>query len=152
MTDPAQFWGDWVLPTVSRQDPLFFQQGYWNGTIWGPVNYLVFQGVKRYAPPEVEATFAQKSVHLFMNTWQATGQCAENFLSLNGKVGGDQHYTWGALMCLIGLESVVDIGDDGVPKAGPGYNERVELTNLPIGGKPYRVSLRPGKPNVTITP
>lgn len=152
MTDPDQFWGDWILPTVSRKDPLFLGQTYWHGTIWGPVNYLVFQGVKYYAMPQTQAEFAQKSVHLFMNNWLANGYCGENFLSIDGSVGGDRNYTWGALLCLIGIESVIDIGDDGVTKVGPGYNEAVDLINLPIGGKLHQVSLHPGRPQVTVTP
>lgn len=146
MQDPNQFWGEWILPTVSRQDPLFLEQTYWHGTIWGPVNYLVFQGVKRYASPEFQAAFAQKSVHLFMNNWLANGYCGENYFSISGGVSGDHNYTWGALLCLVGVESVVSIGDNGVPEPGPGYNEPVDLTNLPIGGKPRRISLRFGKP------
>ena len=151
MKDPNQFWGEWILPTVSRQDPLFLEQTYWHGTIWGPVNYLVFQGVKRYASQESKAAFAQKSVHLFMDNWLADGYCGENFLSIDGSVGGNHNYTWGALMCLIGIESVVNIGDNGVPEVGPGYNEPVELTNLPIGGKYRRVSPRFGKPEGILT-
>lgn len=150
MTDPAQFWGEWILPTVSRQDPLFLEQTYWHGTIWAPVNYLVFQGLKRYATPELQAAFAQQSVHLFMDNWLADGYCGENFLSIDGSVGGNLNYTWGTLMCLIGVESIVDIGDDGVLKIGPGYNESVKMMNLPIGGKPHRVSLHMGKPDVSI--
>lgn len=152
MSDPAQFWGDWILPTVSRRDPAFLGQTYWHGTIWGPVNYLVFQGIKRYATPQMQAEFAQKSVHLFMNNWQANGYCGENFLSIDGSVGGDRHYTWGALLCLIGLESIVDIGDDGAVKAGPGYNEPVELIHVPIAGKLHRVLLGLGGPQVTVSP
>ncbi len=152
MSDPTQFWGEWILPTVSRRDPAFLGQTYWHGTIWGPVNYLVFQGVKRYATPQMQADFAQKSVHLFMNNWLADGYCGENFLSVNGGVGGDLNYTWGALLCLIGLESIIDIGDDGVVKAGPGYHEPVDLMNVPIAGKLHRVSLRYGSPQVIVTP
>ncbi|HEY5255929.1 MAG TPA: trehalase family glycosidase [Acidobacteriaceae bacterium] len=152
MTDPEQFWGEWILPTVSRRDPLFLGQTYWHGTIWGPVNYLVFQGVKRYASPELQAAFAQKSVHLFMDNWLADGYCGENFFSTDGSVGGNRNYTWGALLCLIGVESMVDIDDRGVPKTGPGYGESVELTNLPIHGKPHRVSLQTESPRVTILP
>ena len=152
MTDPAQFWGDWILPTVSRKDPLFLGQTYWHGTIWGPVNYLVFQGVKRYATQEIQSKFAQKSVHLFMDNWLANGYCGENFLSINGSVGGDHNYTWGALLCLIGIESVIDIDDDGIARAGAGYNEPVDLMNLPIKGKRRSVSLRMGKPQVTVAP
>jgi len=151
MTDPTQFWGQWILPTVSRQDPLFLGQTYWHGTVWGPVNFLVFQGVKHYASPKVQAVFAQKSVHLFMNNWLADGYCGENFRSIDGSVDGNHNYTWGALMCLIGVESIVTIGDNGIPKVGPGYNEPVELTNLPIGGKPHHVSFREGKLKITIT-
>jgi glycogen debranching enzyme len=150
MTDPEQFWGEWILPTVSRRDPLFLGQTYWHGTIWGPVNYLVFQGVKRYASRELQAEFAQKSVHLFMDNWLADAYCGENFLSLDGSVGGNRNYTWGALLPLIGVESVVDIDDLGVPRAGPGYGEAVELMHLPIHGKRHRVSLLAGKPQVTI--
>jgi Glycosyl hydrolase family 63 C-terminal domain len=152
MTDPEQFWGEWILPTVSRRDPLFLGQTYWHGTIWGPVNYLVYQGAKRYASPKLQAAFAQKSVHLFMDNWLADGYCGENFLSLDGSVGGNRNYTWGALLCLIGVESLVDIGDDGVAKVGPGYGEAVELMHLPIHGKPHRVSLEVGTPRGTIVP
>jgi hypothetical protein len=152
MTDPSQFWGEWILPTVSRRDPLFLGQTYWHGTVWGPVNYLVFQGVKRYAAPEVEAAFAQKSVHLFMNNWLADGFCGENFLSIDGSVGGNHNYTWGALLDLIGVESVVDIGDDGQMKKGSGYNEPVDLLRIPVHGRPYDALLRGTKAQVTITP
>jgi glycogen debranching enzyme len=150
MTDPEQFWGEWIVPTVSHKDPVYFEQRYWHGTIWAPVNYLVFQGVKRYGSPQLQSEFAQQSVHLFMNNWLGTGQCGENFLSLNGRVGGNPNYTWGALMCLIGVESVVDINDDGTPRTGPGYNEPVTLENIPINGKSYRAVLGYGKPTVTI--
>jgi len=91
-------------------------------------------------------------VHLFMDNWLADGYCGENFLSIDGSVGGNRNYTWGALLCLIGVESMVDIDDDGVPQKGPGYGEAVELTNLPIHGKRHRVSLQVGKLEVTILP
>jgi glycogen debranching enzyme len=149
LSEPKQFWGEWVLPTVSRQDPLFPQQRYWHGTIWAPVNYLVYQGVKRYASPELQAAYAQKSVHLFMNNWLGAGQCGENFLSINGRVGGNTNYTWGALLCLIGIESVVDIEDDGKVRTGPGYNEPVTLENIPVAGKPYRATVRYSRPSVS---
>lgn len=150
MTDPRQFWGEWILPTVSRSDPDFLEQDYWRGTIWGPVNYLVFQGIKQYAPPKLKAAFAQKSVHLFMNNWLANGYCGENFLSIRGSVAGNHNYTWGALMCMVGLESVVDISDGGTPRLGQGYNEPVELRNLPIGGRRHQVSVRCVGPQAAI--
>jgi hypothetical protein len=40
--NPAEFWGDYVIPTISRDDPAFkpTSQQYW-GTIWPPTNYLI---------------------------------------------------------------------------------------------------------------
>jgi hypothetical protein len=55
-------------------------------------------------------------------------------------------------MCLIGLESIVDVDDNGVPRPGSGYNEPVKITNLPIGGKTYSISFRDGKSEMTVSP
>ena len=72
-------------------------------------------------------------------------------MSTNGEGSDCPHYTWGALMCLIGVESVVDISDSGGTDVGPGYDEPVKFENLPIGGKRYNVSLCFGKSKVTVT-
>jgi len=68
---PKKFWGQWVLPTLPYDDPLWSTQDYWKGKVWAPVNYLVFQGLKRYASPELQAEFARKSVDIFMRNWTA---------------------------------------------------------------------------------
>ncbi|GAH07801.1 unnamed protein product, partial [marine sediment metagenome] len=41
-----EFWGDYVVPTISRDDPAFSDQQYWRGSIWPPTNYLVYQGLR----------------------------------------------------------------------------------------------------------
>jgi len=51
--------------TVSRADPAFQDQYYWRGDIWGPTNYLVYEGLDRYGEDEVALQFAQKSYELF---------------------------------------------------------------------------------------
>lgn len=145
MTNTNQFWGEWILPTVSRADPFFKQQNYWRGKVWGPVNYLVFQGVKRYAPPEIQSAYAEKSVKLFMQNWLEKGVCSENYFSATGQPGSDPHYTWGALLCLIAFESVVDLHDDGSEHQGFGFNEDVKMFNIPWGGKLHTVEFKSGK-------
>jgi len=153
MSDPEKFWGDWILPTVAKDDPLYPGQIYWHGTIWGPVNYLVFQGVKRYASPQLQADYAEKSVKLFMNNWLADGVCGENYRSTSGKQKGetgrsDPHYTWGALLCLIGLESSVDLTDSGKPLPNPGLNQDMELENIPLHGHLSRIKVQGGKAEI----
>ena len=144
MTDPKRFWGKWILPTVAYGDPVWPQQGYWHGTVWAPVNFLVFQGLRRYAPPELVAEFARKSVDLFMRNWRARGWCGENFGSDNGVVHGDQHYTWGALMCLLGLESICAIEPDGAVTLNGAQTAELRIDNVPIHGHRYSVETGTG--------
>lgn len=151
MTDPEQFLGEWIVPTISRKEPEFHKQRYWSGNIWGPANYLTWLGVKRYASNEIKAEYAQKCVHLFMNNWLGSGYCGENYFSLNGRVCSNPNYTWGALLCLIGIESVVDISDNGKIVKGAGYNEPVRLDNIMLRGKPHNIYFDFGKGKIKVS-
>lgn len=150
MRNPEYFWGDYILPTIARNDPAFAKQRYWSGNIWGPANYLVFQGLQKYASNEMIAEYAQKSVRLFMNNWLGAGLCGENFFSTNGRVSNNPNYTWGALLCLIGLESIIDTDEEGNLVKGPGYNEPVTLKNIPFGGTLYQIELKTNQASVNI--
>lgn len=148
MADPNLFWGKWKLPTLAYNDPAYPGQQYWHGNIWGPVNYLVFQGMKRYASPQMQDELARSSVDLFMKNWTANGACGENYMSTDGtqaQKSSDRNYSWGALLCLIGLENIVDQTNDGkiVTKAPP--DQGVTLHNIPLGGKLYSVKQGHGK-------
>jgi len=108
LLNSEEFWGKYVIPTISRNDPAFQDQYYWRGDIWGPTNYLVYQGINRYGEDEVALEFAQKSYTLFMEDWQAQQRTNEQYYAWGGSAGGDVHYTWGALLCLIGMEQFID--------------------------------------------
>ena len=45
LLNPDEFWGEWVIPSIARNDPAFHDQDYWRGRIWGPMNYLVYLGL-----------------------------------------------------------------------------------------------------------
>lgn len=143
LTDPKLFWGDWVLPTVAYNDPVWPHQDYWRGKVWGPVNYIVFQGLLQYASPEILNEYAAKSVHLFMRNWEKDRVCGENYLSKDGSQSSDPHYTWGALLCLIQLENTVGFLPDGRIRLNGTQNATFELQNVRLGGKLYDVSVSP---------
>ncbi len=145
LTDPHKFWGTWVLPTLAYDDPDYHQQEYWRGDIWGPVNYLIFQGLKRYATPAQQTEFAQKSVTLFMNEWTRKGVCGENYLSTDGTQNHDPHYTWGALLDLIGVENVCAIAPDGTIHLNGAQTQTLYLTHIPINGRLYDLQTKPGE-------
>jgi neutral trehalase len=97
-----EFWGQWVIPSIARNDPAFSDQNYWRGRIWGPMNYLVYLGLRNYDDPEARRDFAQKSYELFLKEWKENGHVHENY---NAKTGSgddvrnsDRFYHWGALL------------------------------------------------------
>lgn len=144
LTDPAKFWGRYLLPTLAYDDPDYHQQEYWRGDVWGPPNYIMWQGIEKYAPPPRIAEYAERNVDLFMRNWLAKGVCGENYLSTAGTQSSDAHYTWGALLCLVGLESIVDVDDAGRIVLNGAQTKSITLKNIPLLGRTYDVKTTPG--------
>ena len=140
---PTKFGGNEVCPTISRDDPAFPAQGYWRGTVWGPTSYLTNLGIKNYASDQQLTEYAEKSVRLFMITWLVDGTCRENFNITTYHSSSDPHYTWGALMCLLGLESLCDIEPDGRVKLNGDSGKRIAVHNLRLKGRIYDLRIEP---------
>ena len=116
LTNPNELWGEWVLPSAPRNDPAFKDQNYWRGRVWGPMNYLVYLGLRNYDQPQVRAALAQKSMALFENEWKANHHVHENYNAVNGSgddvASSDRFYHWGALLALIQYEEPNDTSAD----------------------------------------
>jgi hypothetical protein len=106
--DAKKFGGEWILPTISRDDPNYPKQEYWKGKAWAPVNWLAYQGMKIYEWDKESRALAESSAKMFLKPWRAKHECHENFLSTTGAGSSDPHYTWGALMVLIAVEELID--------------------------------------------
>ena len=109
LLNPKEFWGKYVAPTIARDDPAFPDQFYWRGDIWGPTNYMLYEGINRYRFDRVALEYAQKSYDLFMDDWRINQHDNEQYYAWGGSAGGDTHYTWGALLCLVPLEQYIDV-------------------------------------------
>ena len=142
---PDQFGGQFVCPTISKSDPAYPAQGYWRGTVWGPTSYLTYQGLRRYATGAQMTDFAQKSVALFMKNWNADGSCHENFNSITGWGRSDPHYTWGALLCLIGLEQLCDTDAEGRISLNGASGRHIRVHNLRLNGRIFDLVVEPTK-------
>jgi len=106
LRDPTRFWGDWVLPTISRDDPAFDDQQYWRGSIWPPMNYLVLQGLRRYGFDDLAHALAWKGARMFLTDRARTGMCRENFDSRTGAGCGHRFQSWAPLFALGALEEL----------------------------------------------
>ncbi len=102
LLNPREFWGEWVIPSIARNDPAFADQDYWRGRIWGPMNYLVYLGLRNYDDAAVRGEFAQRSYRLFLKEWTEKGHVHENYNALAGTgddvSSSDRFYHWGALL------------------------------------------------------
>ena len=105
LLNPKEFWGEWVIPSIARDDPTFKDQNYWHGRIWGPMNYLVYLGLCNYDGDEIEQArreLAQKSFRLFSREWTEKGHVHENYNAITGNgddvSNSDKFYHWGALL------------------------------------------------------
>ena len=107
LTEPVRFWGPWILPSISRDDPAFPDQQYWRGSIWPPMNYLVLQGLRRYGFYEQARTLALRGARMFLEDARATGMCRENFDARTGQGHGRRFQSWGPLFALGAVEELV---------------------------------------------
>ncbi|MGA9584689.1 MAG: trehalase family glycosidase [Terracidiphilus sp.] len=97
-----EFWGEWIVPSIARDDPAFKDQNYWRGRIWGPMNYLVYLGLLNYDDAATRSVFAKKSYELFAKEWREKGHVHENYNATLGTgddvQNSDRFYHWGALL------------------------------------------------------
>jgi len=113
LLNPEEMWGERALPAIARNDAAFKDQDYWRGRIWGPMNYLVYEGLCNYDTPSAKIArqqLAQKSMALFKNEWTQKGHVHENYSAISDDSdnvpSSDRFYHWGALLGLIEYEEM----------------------------------------------
>jgi len=105
--NPQEFHGEWVIPAIARNVPGYADQEYWRGRIWGPMNFLVYLGMRNYDLKEAREDLAQRSARLLIKSWQSDRAIYENYNANTGAGNdvrsSDGYYHWGALLGVIEL-------------------------------------------------
>ncbi|UCE06921.1 MAG: hypothetical protein JSW07_02460, partial [bacterium] len=104
--NPQEFWGEWIMPSIARNDTGYTGRDYWRGSIWAPMNFLVYRAMRNYDLPKARRDLADKSNALLMKQWQEKGYIRENYYTETGGNPGarsDHFYHWGALLGMIAL-------------------------------------------------
>jgi putative isomerase len=103
--NPEEFWGEWIMPSIARNDSAYPEQVYWRGRIWAPMNLLVYLGLLRYDLGQARADLAEKSLALLLKEWREHGHVHENYNADTGEgcdaQSSDRFYHWGGLLGLI---------------------------------------------------
>lgn len=152
LRDPATFATPFGLPNATRDDPAYQDDIYWRGRIWPNVNYLVWQGLRRYGLEAAADELAAHSYDLFMGQWREHRFCGENYGAQTGRIddrpGNDPFYTWGAMLPLMAVSQVMDIGPwNGWELAKSGEDVQIGPLASPAG--PVRVTVAAGTLTLT---
>lgn len=108
LLNPEEFWGEFPLPSVPRNDPDFRDNDYWRGRIWAPMVYLVHAGLHRAGQADAAAELAARGLRMFLRNRRERGAVYENYNAMTGDGGdvpnADPLYVWGGLLALAALE------------------------------------------------
>lgn len=148
LLNEGEFWGEFVIPSIARSDPAYPDNDYWRGRVWGPLNFLVAEGLRRYRFDTEAAELARRSLDLFMRNWRADGGVYENYNAETG-AGGDvwnaaRLYHWGGLLAYIAFQELIDVEPAGYLRLGSVMFPAAGLRNVRVGGDIYAVRLGKG--------
>lgn len=105
--NPEEFYGEWMIPSISRDDPAYEDNSYWRGRIWAPMNFLVYMGLRNYELPEARKILVEKSLNLIMKEWKENRRVYENYNAVTGEgpdvKNANDFYAWGGLLGFIPL-------------------------------------------------
>jgi putative isomerase len=105
--NPEHFWGEYIMPSISRSDPEFHKQRYWKGAIWAPMNFLTYLSFRNYPNlAQAQQDLSDKSLEIFVKEWNRMNYISENYSAFDGtgddpRIKSHPFYSWGALMGVI---------------------------------------------------
>jgi hypothetical protein len=152
-----------VVPSIARSDPAYADNDYWRGRIWGPFNYLLAEGLRRYRFDDEAAELARRGLAMFLANWHEDGGIYENYNADTGK-GADvwnaaRLYHWGGLLALVGIGELIDSEPSGHLRFGSLRFPTASVRNGRLAGHVYDVECgeaglrvtRDGRPYLTCT-
>jgi glycogen debranching enzyme len=148
LLNEREFWGKFVLPSISRNHKSFKENNYWRGRIWAPMNFLVWEGLKRYKFYKESYILTIKSLRLLKLEWNNKSHIHENYNSVNGKgcdvLNSESVYTWTALLAYLGVGEIINyqVWDNKITFASPYLKGEKVLKNCKIGNSIYNVFLK----------
>jgi putative isomerase len=67
LTNPQEFWGEYVIPTVARNDPNYDPATMWRGPVWANINYFFIEALHQVGRDDLARTLRDKTLELVMS-------------------------------------------------------------------------------------
>jgi len=66
LQNPAEFGGEYVLPTVARNDPAYDPETMWRGPVWANINYFFIEALQQAGRNDLARELRTKTLNLIM--------------------------------------------------------------------------------------
>jgi glycogen debranching enzyme len=66
LTNPEEFWGNYAIPSVARNDPHYDPETMWRGPVWANINYFFIEALRQVGRPDLADELAEKTLNLVM--------------------------------------------------------------------------------------
>jgi glycogen debranching enzyme len=66
LTNPDEFWGEIVVPTVARNDPNYDPGRMWRGPVWVNINYIFIEALRQVGEFALADTLLENTLDLIM--------------------------------------------------------------------------------------
>lgn len=66
LTNPNEFWSEYPIPTVARNDPHYDPETMWRGPVWANVNYFFIEALRQVGRHDLARTLRDKTLALIM--------------------------------------------------------------------------------------
>jgi putative isomerase len=66
LTNPDEFWGENILPTVARNDPHFDPNTMWRGPVWVNINYFFIEALRQVGEDQLADELTQKTLDMII--------------------------------------------------------------------------------------
>ncbi len=67
LTNPEEFWGEYIIPTVARDDPHYDPETMWRGPVWANINYFFIEALHQVGEHELARALRGRTLRLIMN-------------------------------------------------------------------------------------
>lgn len=66
LRNPEEFWGEYAVPSVARNDPHFDPSTMWRGPIWANINYFLIEALHQVDEHDLASELTDKTLRLIM--------------------------------------------------------------------------------------
>lgn len=104
--NPDELGGEFMMPSISRSDKAYPEQSYWRGSIWAPLNCLVYEALTQAGMKREARLLAQSSRKVLLGEWLEKGHVHENYSGIDGTgchERSSSFYHWGGLLGYIAI-------------------------------------------------